>query len=351
MLRAKSLYLLCLLTVLGCQKNEPQPEATKTKEKDADAVSKVEAIDPNLAEAVAAASAAPKAGAAAGQVEGGPPPSGVFAPGVADKEAPKGALPKITLGSEGTDPKVQLGPSKASKLSGTIQIAMQSDPRQGAIPVLLNLALEPKKVDAKGDTPAMQQVTVKVTGAKVDAPGVPKDVNEQFAKVKGSKVEYGVLANGTPTTFKVDATKGAPDEFVRSLAEALAMLTMPYPDKPLGVGGFFMVTSRDELMGLDLVTYRMVKVKEITADGVTLDVNTKRYSASRTLELPGMPADIDKTLLQFEAASEGTVRMPPGALLPTQGEVNSVLGAQFGGVDPKTRHAIQLQSRAQLDLK
>jgi hypothetical protein len=180
---------------------------------------------------------------------------------------------------------------------------------------------------------------------------VPKEVDQQISKVKGSKIEYGMLPNGTPTGFKVEAAKGAPEDFVRSLSDALALLTMPYPDKPLGAGGYFMVTSRDELMGMDLVTYRMVKVKEVTPEGVTLDVNTKRYSASRTLELPGMPPDMDKNLFQFDAASEGTVRLPLGALLPTQGEINSVLAAQFAAADPKRRPGIQLQSRAQLDLK
>lgn len=347
-MRAKSLYLLCLLTLSGCQKDEPKPETTR---KEGEPPAKVDAIDPNLAEAVAAASAAPVRGAAPGQAEGGPPADGVFAPGAADKEAPKGAPPKLTLGGEGSEPRQQLGPSKPTKLTGTIQVALQSDPRQGAVPVLLSLTVDPKKAEGKDKPAGAQLVTVRVTGAKVDAPGVPKEMDDQVAKVKGSKVEYTLLPNGATSAIKVEATKGAPDDFVRSLSDALALLTMPYPDKPLGAGGFFMVTSRDELMGMDLVTYRMVKVKEVTPEGVTLDVNTKRYAASRTLELPGMPPEMDKNLFQFDAMSEGTVRLPLGAVLPTQGEISSVLAAQFAAPDPKRRPTIQLQSRAQLDLK
>src|SRR6478752_6277020 len=124
-MRAKplsSLLLLSLVALAGCEKNEPKPESTRT---DASAASKVEAIDPNLAEAVAAASATPAPGAARAQVEGQPPLDGVFAQGGADKELPRGAAPKVTLGSAGADPKVQLGPSKPAKLSGTIQVAVQ----------------------------------------------------------------------------------------------------------------------------------------------------------------------------------------------------------------------------------
>lgn len=355
-MRAKSLPLLVLLALAACEKNEPKPESTSKK---AEAPSKVEAIDPDLAEAVAAASVERPAGPGAPpQAEGGPPADGVFAPGGADKELARGGMPKVTLGSVGSDPKQLLGPGKSvAKLAGTVQIAMQQDPRQGAIPVLLNVTIEPKKVEAGKDAdkgPVSQPVTVRVTGAKIDAPNVPKDVDERLAKLKGSKVEYSILPGGAGAGFRFEAPKSAPEEFqdvIRSLSDSLSLLTMPYPDKPLGAGAYFMVTSRDDFLGLDLVTYRMIKVKEVTAQGVTLDVSTKRYAANRTFDFPGLPPNIDKTLGEFQATSEGTVQYPLGALLPTQGEISSVLAAQLGGKDPKQRAVMQFQTRAQLDLK
>jgi hypothetical protein len=356
-MRAKSLCILVWLALAGCEKNEPKAETPKEK---ADAgSSKVEAIDPNLAEAVAAASVdAPGRGQPPGQVEGGPPPDGVFAPGAADKELPRGGMPKITLGSDGADPKQLLGPGKSpAKLTGTIQIALQADPRQGAIPVLLSVTLEPKKAEApkEGEKgPVSQPVSVRISGAKIDAPNVPKDLDEHLSKLKGSKVEYSILPGGAGAGFRLDVPKGAPDEFkdvVRSLSDALALLTIPYPDKPLGAGAYFMVTSRDDLMGLDLVSYRMIKVKEVTPTGVTLDVNTKRYAASRIFDFPGLPPEIDKNLAEFQANSQGTVQYPTGALLPTQGEISSVLAAQLAAKDPKQRAMLQFQTRAQLDLK
>lgn len=357
-MRAKSLSLLVLLALTACEKNEPKPESTK---KDSEsAASKVDAIDPNLAQAVAAASVE-RSGArgAPPQVEGGPPADGVFAPGGADKELARGAMPKITLGSDGSEPRQLLGPSKSpAKLSGSIQIAMQQDPRQGAIPVLLDVTLEPKKAEAakEGDAPVSLPVVVRVTGAKidVDAAQVPKELNEQLAKLKGSKVEYSILPGGAGAGFRFDSPKGAPEEFkdvVRALSDSLSLLTIPYPDKALGAGGYFMVTSRDDFLGLDLVTYRMIKVKEVTPQGVTLDVSTKRYAANRVFDFPGLPPNIDKNLVEFQATSEGTVQLPLGALLPTQGEVSSVLAAQLGAKDPKQRAVLQFQTRAQLHLK
>ncbi|HKY37489.1 MAG TPA: hypothetical protein VJN18_16215 [Polyangiaceae bacterium] len=357
-MRVPVLFLVVACSALACEKNEPKQEEVKRSDTDA-GLSKVEALDPNLAEAVAAASVAvPDRGAPPPQVDGGPPPDGVFAPGAADKELPRGGMPKITLGNEGSAPKVQLGVAKAQALvSGTIQIAQQSDPRQGAIPVLMTVTIEPKKLEAAGDAakaPVAQPVALKVTGAKIDAPNVPKDVDLQIAKLRGSRVEYSILPGGAGAGFRFDAPKDAPSDLrdvVRSLSDAIALLTIPYPDKPLGAGAYFMVTSRDDFLGLDLVSYRLVKVKQVTADVATLEVNTKRYAASRSFDFPGLPPEIEKNLVEFQATSEGTVELPVGALLPTKGEVSSVLAAQLGRADVKQRAMLQLQTRTQLDLK
>jgi hypothetical protein len=360
-MRQASVSLLVVLLAFGCQKAEQKTES-KPEGSDASAAKKVEAIDPDLAQAVAAASVvAPGGGAAPMQVEGGPPLDGVFAPGAADKELARGGMPKVTLGGEGAEPRQQLGPGKSpGKLSGTIQIAMQTDPRQGAIPVLLNVTVEPKKVEG-GDAVVSQPVAVRITGAKIDAPSVPKDIDEKLGKLKGSKIEYSLLPGGAGAGFRFEASKAAPEEFrdvVRSLSDVLALLTIPYPDKPLGAGGYFMVTSRDDFLGLDLVTYRLVKVKQVTPQGATLEVSTKRYAASRTFDFPGLPEGIDKNLAQFQATSDGTVELPVGALIPTKGEINSVLAAELGtppapGTPPakQPQAVLQFQSRAQLDLK
>lgn len=362
-MRQASVALLVVLLAFGCQKAE---QKTESKREGGDAsASKVEAIDPDLAQAVAAASVGAPSGSAAPmqQVEGGPPPDGVFAPGAADKELPRGGMPKVTLGGEGTEPRVKLGPSKApAKLSGTIQIAMQTDPRQGAIPVLLGVSIESKKPEGADDAVLVSQpILARITSAKIDAPSVPKDIDEKLGKLKGSKVEYSLLPGGAGAGFRFDAPKAAPEEFrdvVRSLSDALGLLTIPYPDKPLGAGGYFMVTSRDDFLGLDLVTYRLVKVKQVTPQGATLEVNTKRYAASRTFDFPGLPEGIDKNLSQFQSTSEGTVELPVGALIPTKGEINSVLAAELGAAPLPTAppgkqpHAVlQFQMRAQLDLK
>src|SRR4051812_12110885 len=88
----------------GCDKKEKEHDAEGEKAA-ADAgsskASQVAADEPDLARAmnsVAAARANPSAGSA-----GGPPPTGIFGPGEADKAAAKGAPASLTVGSEGSE--------------------------------------------------------------------------------------------------------------------------------------------------------------------------------------------------------------------------------------------------------
>src|SRR5262245_46286997 len=95
--------LASLLMIAGCE----EEKKTHVSSEDGGGISDKPAVDPNLAKAMAAASA--KGGPATLRQPGGPPANGVFDPGAADKEMPKGAAPKITLGSAGSDPKLVLG--------------------------------------------------------------------------------------------------------------------------------------------------------------------------------------------------------------------------------------------------
>src|SRR5882724_2767169 len=140
---------------LGCDKHEAQ------RDTDADAAApkpKAPADDePDLAQAVAAVGARPGSsagnGVAAGAAAGGPPPNGIFGPGEADKALAKGAPTTLTLGGDGAEPRVQLGPAPkpGSKRSGTLTIASQSDPQQGAIPISFALSIETQKAKTDGD--------------------------------------------------------------------------------------------------------------------------------------------------------------------------------------------------------
>lgn len=336
------------LAVLGCEKEKPSTEAVQH----ADAgVSKAAALDPDIAQAVAAAaSAAPRNPSGA---PGGPPANGIFAPGAADKEIARGQAPKLTLGSEGSDPRFTLTPAQpkpGTKQSGTISVVQQS--QGGGLPVEFALTLEAQKPKEAGSTAVL--VAAKVTGARVGITGAPRDLEEQVKKLRGSKVEYQVLPDGAGTGFRYETAKGTPPELediVRALSDALAVVTLPYPDKPVGAGGFWMATSRDGVMGLDLVTYRMVKVESAAADKVSLSVNTKRYSASPTFDLPGLPPEAPRNLGEFQSMAEGQLDVQPGRGFPSGGMQNAVLGASLQNpANPAQRGMLEVRTRVELKL-
>jgi hypothetical protein len=128
-------------------------------------------------------------------------------------------------------------------------------------------------------------------------------------------------------------------------------VTLPYPQKPVGVGGFWMATSRDGVLGLDLVTYRMVKVEKIEGNKVTLNVNTKRYSTSPTFDMPGLPPDAPRNLAEFQALAEGSVQIEPGKGFPVGGIQNSALGATLQNPsNPAGRGMLEVRTRAELKL-
>lgn len=352
--RFASLLSISLLALVACEK-EQQPESTV----EADAgVDKNAALDPALAKAVAAASAGVARGPAAAS-SGGPPPNGIFPPGGADKEIKRGDPPKITLGGQGSEPRVVLGPAQPKpgmKLNGTIEV-VQSDPGRGGLPIEFTLRIEAKKADKAagadaGAAPAAVSMVAQVVSARAAVAGVPRDLDDAVAKLKGAKVEYQVLPDGSGTGYRYDIGGATPEfrDMMRMLSDTIALVTLPMPSQPVGKGAFWMATSREGVLGLDLVTYRMVKVEELAADKVTLSVGTKRYATSNRFELDALPPDAPRDLAAFEAKSEGRIELIPGTPFPVAGQVGSLLSAQLGS-DPKKAGTLQLQSRAGLSFQ
>jgi len=359
---ALSAVALAGALALGCDKKETQRDSegeNSASDAGTSKASKVAADEPDLAKAmgsVAAAKSNPAAGAA-----GGPPPTGIFGPGEADKAAAKGAPASLTVGSDGSEPRVQLGaPLKPGlKRTGTIDLATQSDPQQGAIPIQFGVTLESLKPKAEaeakpkteGETavPAPTQVVVKVTSARINAPGVPADLANAVAKLKGARVEYQVGADGTAANLRAEIPKGVDVGFrdsVQALSDLLTSVALPFPNKPIGVGGYWMVTSRDAAIGLDVVTYRLVKVEKIEGSVVSLSVNTKRYAASPSFELEGLPPEAPKVMAEFRAQGEGKMTVAAGDAVPKEGELQSVIAAALGPADAKQRPMVQVQTRS-----
>jgi hypothetical protein len=303
------------------------------------------AVDPNLAKAVAAASASTPGVGNAAQEEG-PPAGGVFGPGQADQKLERDALPVITVGALGGTPKVALGarqPQPGGKQKATVKVSLQVGAnRTPLFNFDLSLgAAKPKlkgegdsPADAAADSPSAVEVLAKITGSEIDptqASRVPERERKLVAKLKGGGVQFRTAANGASKGFTVEMAKAADPGLkhtVDALAEVLSTLTLPVPSEPVGPGAYWMTTSRDMVAGIDAVTYRMIKVEKVQDSGVVVEMNVRRYAASSAIDPQGVPPDLGTVeLARFQATGKGTLVLQPGVLLPVDGRYTSELSA------------------------
>ncbi len=349
-------FLACCLALSACNKSEEHKGAVE-KDGGAEHGDKASALDPELAQAMAAASVGAAPGSMPAQ-EGGPPPNGIFqSPAAADKEAPSAAAPRLVLGSEGSDPKLTFSPARleaGSKRSGKVQVSVQQG-QSGGLPIEFTLALESQKPKEGEAAPDLVKMSARVSGASVPVQGVGKEIEGAIAKLKGARIEYLVAPDGAGTGYKTDLPKGTAGDlalWLESLRDTLALVTLPMPSKAVGSGAYWMVTSREGVLGLDLVTYRLVKVEEIKDGVATLSVNTKRYAASAALNLPGLPPNAPREMSEFQNVSDAKLQFKPGNGFPLGGEVTSALALGLGAAPgPNQRgqqQALVIQSRATL---
>ncbi len=340
--------VLAALALSGC---ESKPKTVNADEVEAGA--KKPAVDPALARAVAAASAHRAAPAAPGNQPGAPPENGIFAPGAADKAMAPGAEPKVVLGEQGKAPLVKLEPLQPKPgfhNKATLTLTLRGG--AGALPPLdLDLTLKTKRAKgAKAGSQGPVDAEVTIDGADVtssERSNVPPAFVDRIAKLKGSHITYAILPDGAGNNFAYDLSKGATglDTALDSLVEAFSAMTIPVPDKPVGVGAMWMVTTRGMVAGINVVSYRLVKLESIEGDHVTLSVNAKRYAASDNVEAPGLPTNVGKVkLAQFVSTSNGTVDLSKGVPLPTGVDLEQMLQAPIVPVSNPQRPVASMQS-------
>ncbi len=324
------LLLVVAFTSGGCKKKTESIEELDTKDAKP-------AVDPALAEAVAAASASAAPSGEAATAEGGPPQNGVFAPGKADQELVRGAAPKITLGGEGSAPRVQLtGLPPLGKHPMRVRFAQLSG--RGGIPLDLNLSLEVTQpasdsADAGGGTTG-RTVVATVESAQLDAARLaqqaPESVAAEITKLKGSQVSFVVDESGCGRDFTVEASKaagGGQNDMLSSLGGLLATVTLPVPTKPVGQGAMWMATTREMVMGIDTLSYRLLKVEGFDGGNVTIKIDTKRYAADARQVVPTLGKDGAVEFQAFQAEGTGSVTVPTAGGFPLEGKINRDLRA------------------------
>ncbi len=286
-----------------------------------------------LGQAVAAAAAArPQQ---TDKPDGGPPESGIFAAGGADEAHPLSAAPKLQMFAEGGDPKVPLSYSftagaerKATVLLQVRAAQSQLTPLTVALVFKSDKPKDDKKKTDEQDNPAELAglpVTVKIAEVKsLRGGGVGSDL-EAFKDVV---LRYRLTPAGVPTDMAIEYPKKnteAIELVTGALIESLMAMTIPLPDKPVGVGAYWMITDRAKSSGVDVVRYRVAKVVKLEDKTATLSLEVRQYAANSTFALPGLPKEIQVALDKYESQGKGEVSLGADPFLPGRGQINLVM--------------------------
>jgi hypothetical protein len=308
-MKKASTRILCAVILgsvgLGCHSESKDSSAANAEQPVATGSAKPQ---DKLARALASAIEPGKADQAPQASDSAPPADGVLDPSKADAVAPAHAPPKLNLGSTGSEPRVKLvhraltGPIRTN-----LQISVDLGNGQGIPPV--DFKLELKSGGAAAGTAGAQNVTARVISADISMPNVPEEFKAQLRKLKGARFSMKVAGDGG--AFDCAQEKGSsknPElgELLDMVAESILDAYVAVPNESVGAGAYWMTTSRQQMFGMDWITYDMVKVDQVNQGGVKLDISTRRYVVGREMPAAGQNGAPPTKLTIREAMATGS---------------------------------------------
>jgi hypothetical protein len=303
------------LFLVACEEKSSSTAAARS---DAGAgTDKYATADSKLTKALQAAASA-SAGA-----DNGPPPDGIFAPGVADHRHPKGKPTTLEIVSEGAEPRVSLaGGASPDAMRATSYgpAALRISEVRGRAPrptVDFTFSLGPAKKDDGGADWLVADIKKAAPAPASQQPGaLPPGMDKEIGSLAGTQLRLNVTPDGRLGDVALQlgkTTQPTLDLLARSAAETMALLTVPLPDKPVGVGAQWIAETRMPYEGLDVITYRAYRVKSIADNRAHLTVDVKSYAADKDPQIPGVPKDA--TFVQYEAAMQAELEVVRGESL------------------------------------
>jgi hypothetical protein len=318
----------------GCDDKKKASESAPSGDAGA-STDKYATADPKLEKALQAAAAA------TGTSENGPPPEGIFAPGVADRRHAKGLPTTVEMIGDGNEPRIALAASgtdalKSSYGPAAMELGMQMGPRVAMPTVDFGFALAPAKKDDGGVDWLVGDVR-RATPAKEQLGELPPGTDKAIASLEGSAFRIKISGDGVESDVQIVLGKGAHEELdrlARSAAEALVFATVPMPPKPVGVGAQWIAETRMPLSGVDVIAYRAFRLKSIDGARVHLSLDVKAYAAGTDTALQGVPKGA--TLEQVDAQAQGELELVRGEILARKSDVQQRVVLVFlapGGPD------------------
>lgn len=373
-----ALALALVIAPAGCEDDKAKSTQSAASAGDAgapDGSSSQQLLGGRLGAAVAAAgqqaqAPAPNAKGGAGPADG-PPETGVFTPEGAAAAHAKGAPPKVEMLGEGAEPRAVIpasaDPEAQQKLVLTLGMRMGMQALPNIDFAVAFKADKPKddkakKGDAKGEaSPGGAAAPLKVAGKVTDAtlsadqPGqIPAELAKEVAKLKGSVVRFERAADGSVGGFSYELAKEADkglDAALKSLADALSIITAPLPAKPVGVGAYWMVTDRGQTSGAEVIRYRVFRVKSMEGGKASLAIEVRQYAAENSMRVASGPQEeMSLGIEQYDSQAKAEIELTKGGFLPGQADLSEQVVARL--IPPGQAQARQrLPVQSQLVLK
>jgi hypothetical protein len=210
-----------------------------------------------------------------------------------------------------------------------MELAMQVGPRSALPTVDFGLTIAPAKKDEGGD--GWLVATVRhAAPAKEQFGQLPPGIDKAIAALQGTQIRMPFGPAATATDVQTVLPKGAPSELERialNAAEALVFDSVPYPPKPVGVGGQWIAETRMAWAGVDVIAYRAFRVKKIDGTRAELSIEVKGYSTEKEPSLPGLPKGA--TLEEFDAEAQGELDVAAGEGLARRGSLQQRMAMLF----------------------
>lgn len=277
------------------------------------------------------------AGPAAGQIAGGPAVGAPAAPA-----AHQGATVKLLEAGGGSKKELRYALRKGTTETMAMDINMSMKMSAGGqqmnamdLPTMrMTMKLETAEVMAGGDA----KVNIEFADAEVvDKPGLPPQVAEQMRqsmqKTKGLKGTATISPRGQASDVKFDVPADADPQTRQSIEQAkqqMSQMGTALPAEAVGTGARWEVTMPVESNGLKMTQVATYTLKELAADGATVDVAIRQSAPKQP-----MPQAGGMQLEKMEGTGTGTTKVQFNKLVPAEAtaniEMSMVMGAQGQG--------------------
>lgn len=250
---------------------------------------------------------------------------------------------------QGTEPRQRLllepevGTQLERTLSTSLGITLEIDGEELPSPSLpgTRIVLRSQVEEVAADGTIRTTLTF-LDVAAVDAPGVDPAVLAQTDEVVGQMAGLTATAtsdrHGGSQEIVLD-TGAISDPQLRSSLEALTSqfsnFSTPLPAEPLGVGGSWRVSGSANLNGIQTDTATTYTLESRSGNEYTLSVAQEATAPPGSTELPGLPPDVEASIVSFVVNStgevEGRLDQPLPDLSTIQGSGNVELVVEGAG--------------------